>query len=226
MKNLLLLVPLLGAAHAAPAQRHPKVFKDSTGAPTTYESYWGSTLEGRYKGARDKATNTYRLVPMPEAEFAQAKAATAKRIIATKKLGQPLPAFRVTDYRGRVFDSERLRGKVLVLNFWFVGCGPCEMEMASLNKLHAAYQHDSTVVFLSFVRSRREEVEAFLANSPFRYPLAMLDAALQAQLKPSAYPTNLVITKQGNYAFESVGAGVGSTLLLSAAIKQAAQRSK
>jgi thiol-disulfide isomerase/thioredoxin len=226
MKYLLLTALLLGIAPAALAQRHPKVFKDSTGAVTTYESYWGSIIEGRYKSARDKATNIYRLVPMPAAELAQEKAATAKRIITTQKLGQPLPAFRATDYRGRVFSSAQLRGKVLVLNFWFVGCGPCEMEMASLNKLHAAYQHDSTVVFLSFVRSRKEEVESFLVTSPFRYPIATLDAALQAQLKPSAYPTNLVIDKQGNYAFESVGAGIGSTLLLSAAIKQVAQRGK
>jgi thiol-disulfide isomerase/thioredoxin len=223
MKYLLLTLGLLGASQLAHGQRRPKVFLDSAGAPTTYVSHWGSTIEGRYQSVRDKATNTYRLVPLPAAEFAQAKAATAQRILVTKKLGQPLPAFRATDYRGREFDSAQLRGKVLVLNFWFVGCGPCEMEMASLNQLHARYQADTTVVFLSLVRSKRPEVDQFLAASPFRYPVAELTAALQAQLRPIAYPTNLVIDKRGNYAFESVGAGVGSTALLQAAIAQVAR---
>lgn len=44
--------------------------------------------------------------------------------------------------------------------------------------------------------------------------------------KPGAYPTNLVIDKKGNYAYESVGAGVGSTALLRTAIGQAAHTSK
>jgi hypothetical protein len=95
------------------------------------------------------------------------------------------------------------------------------MEMASLNKLHRAYQPDSAVVFLSLVRSQREEVDQFLVKSPFLYPIATLDAKLQAQLRPSAYPTNVVIDKHGNYAFESVGAGVGSTALLAEAIASA-----
>jgi len=221
MKYLLLALGLLGTGQLAHGQRRPKVFMDSVGAPTTYERYWGIVLDGRYQSARNKATNTYRLAPLPAAEFAQAKAATAKRILVAKKLGQPLPAFRVTDYRGRVFDTARLRGKVLVLNFWFVGCPPCEMEIASLNRLHARYQADTTVVFLSLVRSKPAEVTQFLASTPFSYPVAELTPALLAQLKPSAYPTNLVIDQQGHYAFESVGAGVGSTVLLAEAIATA-----
>lgn len=222
MRYLLLLTGLLGVSLGTRGQNRHTLFKDSSGVTTTYVAHWASTFDGPYKSQYDKATNTRTLVPRPPAEQALEKAATAKRILVARRLSQPLPAFRATDYTGRAFDSEQLKGKVLVLNFWFVGCGPCEMEMASLNKLHAKYQADSAVVFLSFVRSRREEVEKFLMESPFRYPIVPLDAALQTKLKPSAYPTNLVIDKQGNYAFESVGAGVGSTALLETAIAQAA----
>lgn len=179
MKPLLLLLLPVALAHG---QNRHTIFKDSTGALTTFEAHWGGTIDGRYKSAYDKAANIRTLVSCPPAELAQEKAATAKRIINTKKLGQPLPPFRTTDYSGRIFDSEQLKGKVLVLNFWFVGCGPCEMEMASLNLLYSKCRYDTTVVFLSFVRSRREVVDQFLIKSPFSYPIATLDVALQAQL--------------------------------------------
>jgi thiol-disulfide isomerase/thioredoxin len=221
MKQVLLLVGLLGAGRLTQAQGRPKIFRDSTGALTTYIDHYGATLEGRYKSVYDKPTNTRLLVRRSPAEFAQEKAITDKRVTSTKKLGQPSPEFRTVDYRGKVFDSEQLRGKVLVLNFWFVGCGPCEMERASLNQLHAKYQRDTTVVFLSFVRSRREVVAEFLVAAPFSYPIMTLDAALQAKFKPHGYPTNLVIDKRGRYAYEGLGAGVGSVTLLKAAIEQA-----
>lgn len=224
--NYLLLTGLLLAGPLVQAQNRHTIFKDSTGALTTYVDHHGATFEGRYKSVYDKPTNTRSLVRRSPAEFAQEKAITDKRVTVTTKLGQPLPAFRAVDYRGKVFDSEQLRGKVLVLNFWFVGCGLCEMERASLNQLHAKYERDSTVVFLSFVRSKKEVVDKFLLEAPFAYPIATLDAALQAKFKPSGYPTNLIIDKRGQYAYEGLGAGVGSTTLLETAIAKAATASR
>jgi len=218
--NYPLLLGLLLAGTLVKAQNRHTVFKDSVGALTTYVDHHGATFEGRYKSVYDKPTNTRVLVRRSPAELAQEMAVTAKRVTVTQKLGQPLPAFRAVDYGGQAFDSEQLKGRVLVLNFWFVGCGLCEMERTSLNRLHAKYAHDSTVVFLSFVRSRHEVVDKFLVNAPFAYPIATLDAALQAQFKPGGYPTNLVIDKRGRYAYEGLGAGVGSTILLEAAIEQ------
>jgi thiol-disulfide isomerase/thioredoxin len=219
--NYLLTLGLLLTGPLVQAQNRHTIFKDSAGAFTTYVDHHGATFESRYKSVYDKPTNTRLLVRRSPAEFAQEKAITEKRVTLTQKLGQPLPAFRAVDYHGRGFDSEQLKGRVLVLNFWFVGCGLCEMERASLNRLHAKYAHDSTVVFLSFVRSRREVVDKFLVDAPFAYPIATLDASLQAKFKPGGYPTNLVIDKRGRYAYEGLGAGVGSTTLLEAAIEQA-----
>ncbi|MBC8085182.1 MAG: TlpA family protein disulfide reductase [Hymenobacter sp.] len=138
-----------------------------------------------------------------------------------KHQGKPFPAFEVTDYAGHVFNSQQLKGKVLVVNFWFAGCQTCELEIPELNTLYARYAHDSDVVFLSLVRSRWEVVDPFLVTQPFNYPIVTLDKALLTQLQSAAYPTNLVIDKTGRYAYESVGAGVGSILLLETALTQA-----
>src|SRR4051812_27891598 len=38
------------------------------------------------------------------------------------------PNFSVTSLEGEKFELAALRGKVVVLNFWFTGCAPCVAE--------------------------------------------------------------------------------------------------
>ena len=44
------------------------------------------------------------------------------------------PAFNVTTLGGQKLDLEKLKGKVVVLNFWSTGCDSCEAEIAGLNR--------------------------------------------------------------------------------------------
>jgi peroxiredoxin len=39
--------------------------------------------------------------------------------------GAPSPAFSVRTIDGKTISSSELRGKVVVLNFWFIGCAVC-----------------------------------------------------------------------------------------------------
>ena len=222
MKKELLLLAALAVSAAAHSQNRHTTSRDTNGVVTTWETHWSRDFAGRYKSVYDKKANVRTLVPRPPTELADQTARTAQRILVKKSLGQPFPAFQVTDYTGRVFDSKQLQGKVIVLNFWFVGCAPCEVEMAELNRLHAKYQSDPNVVFVSLVHSPKEVVETFLATHPFTYPIVALDKPLLALLKPAGYPTNVVLDKAGRYAYESVGAGVGAVSLLGAAIEKAA----
>ncbi len=42
---------------------------------------------------------------------------------------------------GREVDLKKLRGKVVLIDFWATWCGPCMMEMPNVKKVYAAY-HD------------------------------------------------------------------------------------
>ena len=45
----------------------------------------------------------------------------------------------LTTIDGEKYDTTSLKGKVVVLNFWFVDCPPCRKEIPELNKLVKKY---------------------------------------------------------------------------------------
>jgi peroxiredoxin len=52
------------------------------------------------------------------------------------KVGDKAPNFRLQDLAGNVVSLSELRGKVVLLNFWATWCGPCRVEMPSMEQLY------------------------------------------------------------------------------------------
>lgn len=119
-------------------------------------------------------------------------------------VGKPAPAFNVTTASGKKTSLENLKGKVIVVNFWFVGCAPCEEEMPLLNKLTQDHKGNSDVVFLGFSRSDKITTETFLKKTKFNYQ-SIPDSKLVAQAyNVSGYPSHFVIDRTGIIRFASI----------------------
>ncbi|MCL4798928.1 MAG: TlpA family protein disulfide reductase [Burkholderiales bacterium] len=50
---------------------------------------------------------------------------------------RPLPPLDMRDAKGERVPLERFRGKVVLLNVWATWCGPCRVEMPTLERLQA-----------------------------------------------------------------------------------------
>lgn len=107
------------------------------------------------------------------------------------------PAFSVTTLSGKLYNIAALRGKVVVLNFWFIGCGPCKAEMPGLNQLVADFKGQD-VVFLALALDPAEDLREFLKKMAFNYEV-IPDAGklIEEQFKITAYPTHIIIDRNG-----------------------------
>jgi thiol-disulfide isomerase/thioredoxin len=108
---------------------------------------------------------------------------------------------------GAPIDSEQLRGKVVVANFWFTGCGPCKAEMPDLNRLKREFA-GKEVVFLAFTFEKDEAVlRRFLKEYPFEYTIVPGADAVAAALGIESYPSHVIISPEGKIESMLVGAG-------------------
>jgi thiol-disulfide isomerase/thioredoxin len=124
------------------------------------------------------------------------KAGAAASVTLGGSTSKNPPPFIVTTIDDEKFDLASLRGKVVVLNFWFIGCAPCRVEIPGLNQLVSEFK-GKDVIFIAFANDSAPELQTFLKEKPFTYRI-VADAGKTADAYDvSAYPTHLIIGKDG-----------------------------
>jgi peroxiredoxin len=81
------------------------------------------------------------------------------------------PNFAALDMNGNRVELSALRGKVVVVNLWFIGCPNCMDEIKQLNQLVNDYKGKPDVVFLGLAASKKEDLVKFLVKNPFNYTI-------------------------------------------------------
>src|SRR5207247_2469466 len=72
------------------------------------------------------------------------------KILATRDtVPKGAAPFRLPDLQNRLVDSDSLRRKFAVVNFWGTWCGPCVAEMPELQQFYDKYRSDSAVAILT-----------------------------------------------------------------------------
>ena len=118
-----------------------------------------------------------------------------------KMEGKPLPGFNFVDINGNVYNNETCKGKIVVLNFWFIGCTACQREMPELNKIVASYKKSNDVVFLSIAPNNTDELKKFLEKTPFNYAaIPDKDRYVTDTLNIRMFPTQMIINRNGEIA--------------------------
>ncbi len=118
-------------------------------------------------------------------------------------IGQPAPTFAISDGQTSV-DLAKLRGHVVVLNFWASWCPPCLEELPSLNAMQRQLPQLNVVGV-----SIDQDKEAYASFSK-RHPAAFLTVDDVAQRSNTLYntsrpPETFVIDKSGAISRKFIG---------------------
>jgi peroxiredoxin len=115
--------------------------------------------------------------------------------------GMIAPQFTVRTVDGRTIASSELRGKVVVLSFWFIGCAACHAIKPKLNEFRSKFSGSDDVVFLAMTADPKDEVKKYLEKEQFDYLQATDAGAVMGSFVFRTYPKNIVIDKQGKIAY-------------------------
>jgi len=121
-------------------------------------------------------------------------------------IGKEAFPFSVTDISGNKYSLEKLKGKVIVINFWFVECKPCVMEIPELNDLVEKYK-GKEVVFLGFATNDKSKIERFLKTRTYKYKIIADGNEVAGLYKVNSYPTHLIIDTNSIISYYITGLG-------------------
>jgi cytochrome oxidase Cu insertion factor (SCO1/SenC/PrrC family) len=115
--------------------------------------------------------------------------------------GMAAPSFSVRTIDGQTIGPAELRGKVVVLSFWFIGCAVCRAMKPELNKFRTRFAGRDDVVFLAMTADPRDDVEKYLKKEPFDYIQATDAKTAMTQFVFSGFPKNIVIDRHGKIVY-------------------------
>ena len=115
--------------------------------------------------------------------------------------GMQAPEVNFSLIGGSRIPLSSFRGKVVVLNFWFIGCPVCRAMKPQLNEFKARFGDRDDLVFLAATGDPEGRVKEYLKKEPFDYLQATDSADALAAFKHVIYPKNIVISKTGEIVY-------------------------
>jgi tetratricopeptide (TPR) repeat protein len=105
------------------------------------------------------ALKTYLDLDPNSTEASQARAVVANTRMVDARVA---PFFAVKSHTGEELTLERLRGKIVLLDFWASWCGPCRRDMPEVRKILKKYPRDDFVMIGINLDSSRPSFEAYM----------------------------------------------------------------
>jgi len=119
--------------------------------------------------------------------------------VAADPIGQPAPAFSLPLRGGNApLSLDKLRGQVVMVNFWASWCEPCRKEFPLLDQIYKKYKGVGFTLVGVNVEPDAKDAESFIAKTPVTFPILFdKDSAVSKLYHVAGMPTTVLIDRKG-----------------------------
>ena len=117
-------------------------------------------------------------------------------------VGKSLPPIKATGLKNEIIDTEKFRGKPLLVTFWATWADPVKRDLPELTKVYQKHHDEGFEILGISLDNDRADLDAFLKKSPLPWPQVFEPGGLEKNRLATefgiiALPTMILVDPQG-----------------------------
>lgn len=168
----------------------------------SYDYIFTEAFFSNYSFKNKYSTSKFKMEAIPE-YYTWDMYKNRHKVIA---VGQSAPNWTLPRVSGDSLTLSNLRGKFVLLDFWFVGCGACVMSIPTLNEIQEIYKRNELeVIGINTDKINVEIIANYCSRRDMNYKNVWNSNSISEEYNVHAAPTFILIDKQGEIVYTQIG---------------------
>jgi peroxiredoxin len=156
------------------------------------------------------------------ASFYKIKTYSPQQTVPLLPLNSVPPQWSLRSLKGEIINLSDLKGKVVLVDFFYKSCYPCMLELSKLVSLYEKYKNKGLVIIgIDPIDKQEDDLKSFLAKRSVLYDVLLGGKELAKEYHISGYPAVYILDKNGKILFALSGYSGGMENILEDVILKA-----